>query len=480
MSKPLKKKTKILLALLIVAVLLGTCFFCVALYAKNEFSKERSWLPPKFAPQQSSVTELPDNVQDAYTYVMRLYDEALHSDIVEASCHTDIDLTGDLTLPFGETDNAIITKIRDGAKDAVQALYPVADGVRLSEAKPEDLPALDLQASEILEYNYDAESIFNRKGEYKSDTYEIVFNVDPAFESIDDIRQSSVYAGVCDILKDAVTVNNIDPDVRNVEIRFSVDRLTDRLLNVSISRSYEITADVTITDAYAALLNDAETKDVTIVLPYKATEHIGFMWFGLHFTKDYIEQRPDDIITLPLDIHVNAAAVQGEDFRVEYTISDPQTMEIDEDAVMTVKKTNDVSDSEGVKITATLYYEGKTFTDDMIVYITNLEKTKTGVRFWEDSFSVGLGETSPLPVDIRVPVNEQSEQRTEEEYSLAIEVSDPEALTIEVEGKDLFATALKPSADPVTVKVTMECGGHTYAAEIPVTITQGTEAIPNV
>ncbi len=479
MSKPLTRKTKVILGILIAAVLMGICFLCVAIYARNEFKKERSWLPLKFEPQQASVTELPDNADDALTYATRLFDEALHSDIVEISCRTDVDLSGELKLPFREADNNIIDKIRSQAAGAVQALYPTLDSQRVTDVKPEELPRISLKSSDVLEYAYDAESIFNRKGEYNSDTYEIVFKVDPAYENADEIRHGSVYEGICDILKDAATVNNVDLDTQDVEMRFYVDRLTDRLQSVSVSRSYQITADVTLTDAYAGLLKDAGSKDATVVFPYKATEQINFMWYGLRFTVDYMEQKPDDIMTLPLEIHVNNAAVQGEDFTVDYMISDPQTLEIDEEAVMTVNQTNAVSDTEGVKVTATLTYDGKTFSDDIIIYITKLDKATTGVRFWEDSFTVEAGKTAALPADIRVPINEQSDLKSEEEYTLTVEVSDPTALTVEQDDKTLFATALKPVADPVTVKVTMKCGGHTYTAELPVTITQGTEATVN-
>ncbi len=471
MSKPAKKGTKILIGFLIAAILMAICFLCVALYAKNEFNKERSWLPLKYEPQQASATELPDNAPEALDYALCLYDDALHGDSVEISCRTDVDLGGDMKLPFADADNAIIDRIRSGAAGAVQALYPTLSGQRAADVKEAELPELDLDESDVLEYVYDAESLFNRKGEYTSDTYELVFKIDPAFENADEIRSSSVYKGICEALKDAMTVNSIDPDAKEVEICFCVDRLTDQLQSVSIARSYEITANVTLTDAYAALGRDG-AREATVVLPYKATEHIDFMWYGLRFTEDYLEQKPGDIITLPLQINVNSAAVQGEDFTVDYEISDPQTMQIDEDAVMTVNKTNDVSDTEGVKVTATLTFEGKRYTDDIIVYITKLDKATTGVRFWEDSFTVALGKTVALPADIRVPVNEQSEQRSEEEYSLLIEVSDPAALKVEQDEKELFATALKPAAEPVTVTVTMKCGGHTYTASLPVTVTE--------
>lgn len=479
MRKPMKKKTKILVGVLIAAVLLGVCFLCVALYAQNEFKKEKSWLPVKLPVQKASVTELPDNAHDAYEYVMRLYDEALHSDTAEGSWHTDVNLTGDYTTPFNETDNAFFGRILSGAAGAVQGLYPNVSGVKMTEEAAEDLPEIDLEESDIIGYDYDPAALFNRKGEYLSDTYEIVFQIDPAFEDADEIRNGSVYAGICDTLKDAMTVNDVDLDVQTVEMRFRIDRLTDQMQSVDVSRSYTVKADVTLTDDYAPLLGESGQKDVSVTFPYQATEKISFKWYGLRFQVDYLEQKPDDIITLPLDIRVNDARVQGEDFTVTYTVSDPEALEIDAEGTMTVLKEHGDSATEGVKVTAALDYEGKTYTDEMTVYVTKLDKATAGVRFYEDGFTVPVGSTLPLPSDIRVPVNEAAESRQEEEYELFVDISDPDALSVEVDNKELYATALRATDAPVTVTVTMDCGGHTYSAEIPVTITQGTEAANN-
>ena len=496
MSKPMRKGTKIVLGVLIASVLIAACFACVALYAKNEFEKEKSWLPPKPFAQQESVSECPDNAHDAYEYVMRLYGEALQADTVEGSWHTDVDLDGDddlgvdgtMTLPFGEADNEIIHMIRDGAVEAVKALYPNVSGARMSETSADEIPELKLKESDILEYLYDASKIFNRKGEYVSNEYEIVFRIDPAFENADEIRHGSVYEGICETLKPAMTVNDVDLDVQSVEMRFKIDRLEDRLLSVVVRRIYEITANVTLTDDYAALMSDG-TRTADVKFPYMATEHINFTWYGLHFTEDYLETNPDDIIVLPLDIHVNGAAVQDEDFTLTFTPSDPATMEVDQECVMTVNKTNEYSASKGVTLTATLEYEGKTYTDEIVIYITKLEKATTGVLFYEDGMTVAAGETLPMPVYIRVPINEQAESKREEEYSLSIGISggetkqterdgkqvfETDALSVEIDGKDLYVTGLKPSADPVTVTVTMNCGGHTYEKALPVTVGGGT------
>ncbi len=477
MSKPMKKGVKITLILLIVIVLLVACFISVAIYARMEFQKERTWFPPEFAPQQASVTELPDNIHDAYTYVMKLYNESVSSDVTEGSWYTDVDLGGDVELPFRESDKKVFDEIRSETAGKLRALYPDVNSVKMSEEAADEVPEVNLEESEIIEYIYDPEAIFNRKGEYNSNTYELVFKVSPDFEKTEDILQSDVYKGICEELKDALTVNDAEIDVKEVEIRFRVDRLTDQLLNVDIMRFCEVTANVTLTDAYSALLENGD--QLTVTLPYRATEHIEFTWYGLRFTDDFLEQKPNDITPLPLDVHVNSAAVRGVDFEIEYEISHPETLTIDDDLVMTIRQVNDISGTEGVKITATLIYEGKTWSDELTVYITEMDKTTTGVRFWKESYTIAAGSTGPLPVEIRVPVNEQSEQRSEEEYELIVDVSDNEALSIEADNKDLYCTALKATADPVTVSVTLKCGGHTYNAELPVTITERKEVTDN-
>lgn len=477
-KKKISKKLKIFLIVLIVLILLGTCFLAVAIYAHNEFIKERSWLPPKLPKQQASASELPDNIHDAYEYAMKLYDEALHAEAVEGSWHTDVNLGGEMILPFADADNALISMVRDSAAGPVQNLYPHVSDVKMTEEKADDLPVINLKESDILEYNFDhfeASDVFNRKGEYLFDTYELVFKIDPSFENADEIRHGAVYEGICDLLKDAVTVNDIDLDVQNVEMRFRIDRLTDRIESVDVSRSYSVKADVTLTDEFAGLLPDGK-KEASVTLPYQATEHVSFMWYGLHFTEDYLEQKPDDIITMPLEIHVNGAAVQGEDFTVTYTVSAPETMEIQEDGSTTIRKVCETSETEGVKVTATLEYDGKTYTDDLLVYITELDKTTAGIRFYEDNFTVSVGKSTALPADVRVPINESAESREEEEYELTCVSSDPDALSVEEDEKNIFVLAHKVTDSPVTVSITMKCGGHTYFAEIPVTITQGTEA----
>ncbi len=85
--------------------------------------------------------------------------------------------------------------------------------------------------------------------------------------------------------------------------------------------------------------------------------------------------KPDDMKSLPADVRVNSAATK-EDYKLTFTPSNKQAVSIDADGVMTVSK-NALSvlcaPDEIVTITMKLEYEGKTYTDELKVYITELE-----------------------------------------------------------------------------------------------------------
>ena len=79
--------------------------------------------------------------------------------------------------------------------------------------------------------------------------------------------------------------------------------------------------------------------------------------------------------SLPADVRVNSGASQDE-FKLTFTPSIENAVTIDEDGVMTVNKNalkNLGVTEETMTIEMKLEYEGKTFTDELIIYLTELE-----------------------------------------------------------------------------------------------------------
>ncbi|MBQ6165164.1 MAG: hypothetical protein IJK23_11880 [Clostridia bacterium] len=460
-AKPMKKGLKIFLIVFIVIVLLGICFGSLALYAKHEFEKDKFWLP--YVPQKQSVTELPETAQEAVAYVERLYAEAIVSDEAEGSWRTDVDLGGDMQISLPDADANIVRFIRDNAAGKVAALYPSGSGVLMKDA--ENVPVLELGSGDVLDYPYDPDSLFNTDGTYKSDEYVIDFTVDPASVDADALKNGDVCKGVLELIAPAASVDGLNITPTAVSMRFKIDRLTDRLRSVEIVRTYDISAAVRFAGEYAAL----SAEPVEVSLPYKTTQHIDFKWYGARFTQGDIAVTHDDIEMLPVEISVNDGAEKGKDFNLTFTYSVPDLMEVDDEVVLHVHGRHDKD--EPITVGMKLEYDGHVYTDEINVYITDLEMVKTGVQFPFKEVEAAVGTSVHLITDLRVP-----EETKEEDYTLTYETSAPDAVSIDEHG---MITVLKAVSGPVTVKVTLDCSGHTYSDEMTVRITAETEGTTN-
>ena len=460
-AKPMNKGLKTFLIVLIVIVLLGICFGSLALYARHEFTKEKFWLP--YVPQQQSLTAFPETADEAAAYVNRIYSEAVASDEAEGSWRTDVDLGGDMSVSLPDADASLVRYIRDGAAGRIAPLYPSASDVNMKDAR--DAPSLELNSGDILDYPFDPESIYNPDGTFISDDYVLEFEVDPASVDGAALKDGDVCRGVLDMLAPAVSADGLNIEPKTVHMKFTADRLTDRLRSVEIVRAYDVSAKVSFAGEYAAL--SAEPVDVS--LPYKTVQHIDFKWYGARFTEGDIAVTHDDIESLPVEIYVNEAAVKGEDFKLSFTYSVPDVMEVDDEVVLHVHGRHDKDDP--ITVGMKLEYNGHVYTDELNVYITDLEMVKTGVQFPFKEVEASVGESVHLITDLRLP-----EEEKEDDYTLTYETSAPDAVSIDEKG---MITVLKAAAQPVTIKVTLNCSGHTYSDEMTVRITAETEGTTN-
>lgn len=357
MSGRMNKPTKIILALLAVIAMIAVCFTCVGIYAKKEFSKPVFTLPD--LPELSSVTALPTDAAQAAEYIQRLYDAATAADDVEASWYTDVDLGGNMSSPFAESDQAVVDFIRGQAGGQIAALYPAVSDVNMTNA--ENIPSLPLPAA-VLEMD----AVQRSENESGSDEfYYITLQIDPSSVDVQAMLQSDVYNQIEKILKPAASIERAEIAVQSVTLNAKIDRLTDHLISVDVSRECQIHTLLTLTDTFASLSSEKTAK---VDLPYATTEHIRFSYYGVHFTQRAMAVKPGDMKALPVTVTVSAQTTAN-DYSVSYDVSQPETMKIDADGVMTVEQVSD----DPVTITMTLEYDGHVYSDAMTVYITDME-----------------------------------------------------------------------------------------------------------
>ncbi len=360
-KKKMKRGTKIFLGIVGVILAVALCFGCIWLYLRHEQSKP-IFEAPELKPQ-ASLTELPATPDEAAAYIDRLYQTMTAADDVEGDWHTDVSL-GDITAPFAESDNALLQFFRGQAPGKITAFYPSAGEVVMAQAT--DVPAFRIDPAKVLEYA-------SHQGEVTEDNddsvhYYLDFTMTPDDIDPEAVKTGEVYGRIAETLSPALTIESFVITPTGETVNCKVDRLSDDLQSVKVTKNYQIKATVRLGDDYAAL---ADGGRADVEFPYTTVENINFHHYCLRFFEKQLVAKPDDIKALPLDVMVHSTATK-EDYTLTFESSDPDAISIDETGVMTVHAARE----EAITITATLNYDGHTYSDTLTLYITELEVKK--------------------------------------------------------------------------------------------------------
>lgn len=371
MSQISKKKSA---ALIITAVvlLIGICFATLSVYAKKTLNQPKFKIPEE--KPIASATELPKDKAALCSYVNSLYEKAVKADNAEGSWHTDINLEGDIVTPFKKADNAILAYIKDNAAGEISGLYPNESEVKMSEA--ENAPVIKLVPADVTGFTAEQGHTDDAGNVSEDGFYFITFEINPESVNTEALTKSKIYNEAKKKIGGVAEIIECKFECESSSYSFKIDRITDEIVNVDVCNNYKIKADTQLNPELTSLLPmEQNSLSANIELPYKTAERISFKWFGCRFTQRSMAVKPDDMKSLPADVRVNSAATK-EDYKLTFTPSNKQAVSIDADGVMTVSK-NALSvlsaPDEIVTITMKLEYEGKTYTDDLKVYITELE-----------------------------------------------------------------------------------------------------------
>ncbi len=371
MSQISKKKSAILIVLAVV-VLLGICFATLSIYAKKELHKPRFKLPEEDVIK--SASELPQDKEALCAYVNSLYANAQNADNVEGSWHTDINLEGDIVTPFRQADQAILDYIKDNAAGEVAALYPNESSVIMSQFK--DAPVIRINPADIIDFTAE-QGRTDEEGNVSEDGfYFISFTLNPLSVDTDAIIKSDIYKETVKKLTDVADITQSRFNCEEYSCSFKIDRITDEIVNVDVNKNYLIKSSVQLKPEFTGLLPVEQNSLVAgVELPYMTSQHISFRWYGCRFTQQSMVVNPGDMKALPADVRVLSEATK-DDYKLTFTPSNKEAVSIDDDGVMTVSNNavdTLVAPDEIVTISMKLEYDGKTYTDELKVYITELE-----------------------------------------------------------------------------------------------------------
>lgn len=354
MKKPLTKKARIALGVLIAVLLIGTCFFCVSLYAKKEFNKPRFEIPDP--PAHDDLTKRLTTMEDTTAFIERLYTEASQADDAEGSWHTDVSFDGEWKTPFSDADNSVLQFLGKQAEGEIGGFYPSADGVLMCESQDAPSPLLGAAVSD-----YTLEQAEGK--DEREDAYSIMLVRDPSAIDTDRMTHSDVCAAITGKLSPAVEIGEITVTATGAQERYRLDHATDRLLSAELKYEYRIRARVRLT---APDVGSAQSAEIEV--PYTTVQHIEFRHYGVRFTAGGVVTRDGEKLGLGLEVTTRDGE-SPENYTLSYTPSVPGVLKFDEDRMMTILKPC----SEPIVVTVTMQYAGHTYSDSITVYITDLE-----------------------------------------------------------------------------------------------------------
>lgn len=363
MSKQKKSRSKAVLAVIVIIALIGACFGSVGLYVKFELSKPKFQLPET----AQSVTPLPETVSGIYSYISSLCKKADGADNIELSLYTEVWEIGDFTESlFNDSDNAVIKYIMNNALGTVSGMYEEINSVKTSEIK--NAPEFIWGEQSVT----DASAVhgsYNDSGEFIDDSYYFI-HLD--FTPDEDEYNADILSEITKAVSPAFCIENCKIKMTGLYADYRVDRFTDNIVNIDITRRYSVSVSAVPAQQYKDLLPEGESS-AKITLPYTTTQSLSLNYYGAYFTKPCIAVNKGDVETLPASVTVNSNA-SDEDYKLSFAVSDADAVKIDEDGVMTVLKNSD----KPVTVSMTLEYDGHTYTDNLTVYITELEVETDG------------------------------------------------------------------------------------------------------
>ena len=218
MSKNSGSRKTILLGVLVVVVIIGICFVCVTLYAKNEINKEKFQMPEIDVPLLTQ--ELTDK-DKAFAYAMNQYNAAVSADNTEGRWRTDVRrLDEDWQTPFSKADNAILLGIRKKAGDQIKEMYPKQYGnVRLREVR-DAIPPFVKQAQDVTDFSITLGRENDRNETVDTDRYFLTLTFDPNCEDTQAMLNSDAYQNICKELSPVAALNDTQIEMQSVSMSF--------------------------------------------------------------------------------------------------------------------------------------------------------------------------------------------------------------------------------------------------------------------
>lgn len=323
---------------------------------------------------EASKTVLTGDEDELSEYIYNLTASANENRFVKVNKYTDLAIDDGgvkVYLPDGSesgNDAAIFSYAKNYILPFADALYGEDYSGQFGVAY--NMPLVNLEGADMTatyhigEVDDEGNKVLDDEGNHiDGDCYFITYTVDGATVTGDALSRTFGTDKAPDIkgaiekeLSSVCTVNSVEAVAGDFIITAKVNRLTDEISNLSVCRSYTVTAEVTFKGDLAVF------GEKTFEFPYSVTENYEYFYAGVTLSENEIFIEEGDEINLT----VNAVIEDDSEYDVTFSSSDASVATVDEMGYVKGVKSSD----EPVTITVILRYMGGTFTDTCLVYVT--------------------------------------------------------------------------------------------------------------
>lgn len=319
-----------------------------------------------------SATILKNGFATLSDYAKKLTDLTQKNQFVKISSYTDVsvdDSSVKVTDTQGaEVDNSLVIYAKNKIMPTVDSWYDEDYTGKFGDML-EVRPVVNLTDAENTASNYttgladeNGAPVFDDEGVLvDEDFYFVTFKMNGAKASIkaaDTFRTKSLPEVGEMLKKELSTVCKINKSTvapADFGITLKVNRFTDKIDYLEVTRVYNVMADV-------SFIGDMSTfGEKSIEFTYKVTEHFDYYYAGISFTNQPLRLDVGEEAVLS----VNAVMEDDSDYQVKFISTDESVVVVDEMGYVTALKESE----EPVYVTVTLCYMGKIFTDKCPVYV---------------------------------------------------------------------------------------------------------------
>ncbi len=365
----------------ILIVFLALMFTAGVVFGGIQVLSAEGQMPPEEVYKESR-TELPKSKAEMIAYLNACIDFAI-TEKAKLDVKTEISIE-DESISFGENGDML-------AKSLIYAKESILG--ELSKQYPAASVDFGKDFSAEL-WNLQFEGALIERNESKEDGDKYAFKIMFANENnpfgMDGIVNKSFHMAEAELVlnylwesyKGFTEIENVKVICTGLEIDSAVNRLTDKINNVTYSKKLTVEADIT----FSGELSAAGTRKMTFTLQEKTG--FNFTWANLALSPKTLEMEKGDIKV------VSAQITASGDIKAKWSSSNPEVAEVDSDGYV---KGRSVS-TEPVVITAEFEFLGKTYTDTCEVYV---KVPVTKVKISDTNLTMTVGETKTLEASVK-------------------------------------------------------------------------------